>query len=52
MKEYEFEIQNCIKVNMKGASREEARIKLIESLKNYADEMLDGNCYVSDGEEV
>ena len=55
MKEYEFEIQNCITVKMTaedGEDVEGVRIRLIESLDDHAHEMIDGSCYVSDGEEV
>lgn len=49
---FRFEIQNCIEVEIEGDNVEEARTNLINSLDDYADIMVDGNCYVSDGEEV
>lgn len=52
MKKFRFEIQNCIKVEICGDTVEEARTQLIENLEDYASEMVDGSCYVSDGEEV
>lgn len=52
MTKYKFEIQNCIEVTMKADTAEEARTMLIDSLYNYAEDMLDGSCYVSDGREV
>ena len=51
MKTYKFEIQNCINVEIEGDSPEHARMKLINELDKHADEMIGGNCYVSDGEE-
>ena len=51
-KKYRFEIQNCITVDMEGEDAEDARMKIIENMEDYADEMVDGSAYVSDGEEV
>jgi len=52
MKKYKFEIQNCINVEIEGTDKDDARIRLIDNLEDYGDEMVDGNCYVSDGEEI
>lgn len=52
MKTYKFEIQNCIRVDIEAESVEEARMKIIESLDDYAEQMVDGSCYVSDGREL
>jgi len=49
MMKFKFEIQNCIQVIVEGESAEEARMELLENLSDYADEMVDGSCYVSDG---
>ena len=51
-KQFRFEIQNCIKVEICGDTAEEARLKLLNNLKDYGSEMVDGSCYVSDGVEV
>lgn len=52
VRRYKFEIQNCITVEELGDNKDEARIRVIDNLAEYSEEMLDGNCYVSDGEEV
>ena len=52
MSKYRFEIQNCIKVETEASNVEEARMKIIENMDDYADQMVDGSCYVSDGDEV
>ena len=52
MKTFIFEIQNCIKTRIMANTAEEARQNLIESLDDYGDQMVDGSCYVSNGEEV
>ena len=49
MKRYKFEIQNLINVIQVGETRELARQTLIENLELYADDIVDGSCYVSDG---
>lgn len=49
---FEFEIQNCIKVRVTGETAEDSRMYVINHLDDYADEMVDGNCYVSDGKEI
>lgn len=51
MKKFKFEIQQLITVEIEGNSADEARMKLIHSLDDYAEQMTD-DCYVSDGEEV
>ena len=48
---FKFEIQNCIQVEVEADNKEDARMKIIENLDDYADEMVDGSCYVSNGEE-
>ena len=50
-KTYRFEIQNCIKVDVKADNNEEARMDLINNLHKHADEMIN-DCVISDGEEV
>ena len=53
MKKYRFEIQSCIEVEIEtDADKEKARIQIIENLRQYADQMVTGSCYVSDGREV
>lgn len=52
MESFEFEIQNCIRVTVEGATAEDARMYLIENLGDYAHEMMDGSCYVSDGNPI
>ena len=52
MSKYRFEIQNCIKVEIEAENADEARMKIIDNLDDYADDMLDGSCYVSDGEQI
>ena len=49
--EYEFEIQSCCKVIVDAKSKEEARMKLVESDDLYYEELLE-NPYISDGVEV
>ena len=51
MARYMFEIQNCIKVTMEADTAEEARLMVIDSLYNYAEDMID-DCYVSDGKKI
>lgn len=51
MKIYKFEIQNCITVEMEGESSEDARMKIINNINDYAEQMVDGSAYVSDGKE-
>ena len=52
MPKYRFEMQNCIDIEIEADNKDEARMKIIENMKDYADQMVDGSCYVSDGEEV
>jgi len=49
---YKFEIQNLITVEIEANNSEDARMKLIDSLDDYAEQMVDGSCYVSDGTEI
>lgn len=49
---YKFEIQNLINVIVEAKNKEEARLILIDNIDDYADQMVNGDCYVSDGEEV
>ena len=50
-KKFRFEIQNCIEVIVEGTNVERARIQLIDNLRDYADSMVDGSAYVSNGVE-
>ena len=52
MARFRFEVQNCINVEIEAENAEEARMELINNLDNFADRMVDGSCYVSDGKEV
>lgn len=52
MKKFRFEIQNCINFIIEADSKEEARMQIVNNLKDFADMMVDGSCYVSDGYEV
>ncbi len=52
MTKYIFEIQSCIEVEADGETAEEARIQVIDNLKQYAAEMVTSSCYVSDGREI
>ena len=52
MTKFRFEIQNCIKVIIEADNKEDARMQIIENMDNYAHEMIDGSCYVSDGERI
>ena len=49
---FRFQIQNCIDVEVEADDKEEARIHLIDNIDDYAERMVNGSCYVSDGEEV
>jgi len=49
---YKFEIQNCITVKIEANNKENARLNLVDNLNDYANEMVNGSCYVSDGEKV
>ncbi len=54
-KTYRFQIQSCIDVEIHGepgSTVEDARKTLIDSLSNYADQMVSSSCYVSEGVEV
>ena len=52
MKNYKFEIQNCIEVIIHGESVEEARDYLVNNTDCYSDEMLGSSCYISNGIET
>jgi len=52
MNRYKFEVQNCITKEVDAESKEEARLLLIDNLHLVADEMVNGNCHVSEGEVV
>ena len=52
MVKFSFEIQNCISVTIEADNVEDARMKIIENLDDYAEEMVDNSCFVSDGQEV
>ena len=52
MKKFRFEIQNCIDVNIEAENAEDARMQIVENISDYAEQMVDGSCYVSDGVEV
>jgi hypothetical protein len=52
MGKYRFEIQNCINVEIEADTPEEARMFLVENTDDYADQMVDGSCYISDGVEI
>ena len=52
MVRFRFEIQNCIKVEIEANNQEEARMQIINNLDDYADQMVDGSCYVSNGEQL
>lgn len=52
MKKFKFEIQNCINVTVEAKDKESARMKVINNLEDYADQMVDGDCYISEGTEV
>ena len=49
LKTFNFEVQNCIKVQVKAVDREAARAELIETLPSYAEEMV-ADATVSEGE--
>ena len=51
MTKYEFEIQNCIKVEIEADNQEDARHKLINNLEQYGHEMVHSS-YVSDGRKI
>ena len=52
MAKFKFEIQSCIEVFMEADNAEEARVMIIDSIYNYAEDMVGQDCYVSDGVEV
>ena len=52
MKKFKFEIQNCITVEVIANDVESARMWLVENTDTYSKQMVDGSCYISDGEEV
>jgi len=51
VKKYEFEITNRIVIEMEGENQDDARVKVIDNLENYSEEMV-SDCYVSDGKEI
>lgn len=52
MKKFRFEIQSCIDVEIEANNKEDARMKIINNIKDYADEMVSPSCYVSNGVEI
>lgn len=52
MTKYKFEIQNLLTPIIEANNKEEARLILINNLQNYAEQMVDGSCYVSKGKEI
>lgn len=52
MTKFRFEIQNCITVEVEGDNKEDARLWLVDNTDQYADQMVGGGCYISDGEEI
>jgi len=52
MPKYKFEIQNLLTPIIEADNVEEARMELINNLDDYAKQMVDASCYVSDGEEI
>ena len=51
MKVFEFEVQSYISIKIEGRSAEEARLKLLNVINEYAPDMIK-DCYISDGQEV
>jgi len=47
---FRFEIQNCIDVDVEADNVEEARMFIIENIKEYADDLI-GDACVSNGME-
>lgn len=52
MVKFKFQIQNCIDVEVDADNKEDARMIVIENIGDYAEQMVDSSCYVSDGKEV
>jgi hypothetical protein len=52
MQKYRFQIQSCIEVETEADTKEDARIQIVDNLKQYAEQMTTSSCYVSDGVEV
>jgi len=52
MAKFRFEIQNCIHVEIEAENKEAARMFLVENTSDYAEQMVDGSCYISDGQEI
>lgn len=52
MAKFKFEIQNCLQIVINARNKEEARMQIIDNLRDYANQMVNCECYVSDGEEV
>ena len=50
MAKFKFQIQNCIDVEIEADNKEEARMQIIDNIKEYADQMANSST-VSDGEE-
>lgn len=47
---YEFEVQNCVKVQVEANNKEEARMMLVDSPDLYQEKIME-DCYISDGRE-
>ena len=41
-----------IDVEIEADNKEDARMNIIENIEDYADQMVDGSCYVSNGDEI
>lgn len=52
MKRFKFEISNTIIVYKEAETKEDARMDVINNLRDYDDDMLSSSAYVSDGEEI
>lgn len=51
MPKYKFEIQSLIEVTQEGENVEDARINLVDNIKDYADGLI-CNCCISNGKEI
>jgi len=49
---FRFEMSNSIEIEIEAKTKEEARLKLVDTKKDYAHLMVWDNCYISDGEEI
>lgn len=47
---YEFEVQNCVKVQVEANSKDEARMILVDNPDLYQDKIME-DCCISDGRE-